>query len=105
MKSLTVLLLAAILAGCASAPAKPTPVRSIDNDVNRGSNAIQPITVDCRYAGSLSRELQAIIDQPMYYSDRWGPVFEAIEGSRTQEQRVKSAKAVIWTVRTQCKGF
>jgi PBP1b-binding outer membrane lipoprotein LpoB len=105
MKSVIVLVLAAILAGCASAPRQPAPVRTIGKEINRGGNPIQPINVDCRVASALSKELQEIINQPTYYSDRWASVFNAIEGADTHEQRVKSAKAVLWTVRTRCRGF
>jgi hypothetical protein len=105
MKNVIVLILAAILAGCASAPQKLAPIRTIGKEINRGGNPIQPINVDCRLASALSKELQEIIDQPTHYSDRWASVFNAIEGADTHEQRVKSAKAVLWTVRTRCRGF
>jgi hypothetical protein len=71
----------------------------------QGTNAIQPIYVDCRHGVTLSRELEEIVADLQQNPRRWQNTFAAIEGSQTPEQRLKSAKAVLWTIRTQCQGF
>jgi hypothetical protein len=95
MKSLAVIILTVAASGSFA-----TTVPS------QGTNSIQPIYVDCRHSTTLSRELEEIVADPQQTRNRrWWATFSAIEGSQTPEQRLKSAKAVLWTIRTQCHGF
>lgn len=96
MKSLAAILLAVTVSGCAASVPQS----------GQGTNAIQPIYVDCRHSVTMSRELEDIVANPQQTQHRrWWATFAAIEGSNTPEQRLKSAKAVLWTIRAQCHGF
>lgn len=95
MKYYVAIVLAVTVSGCSATVPQ-----------QQGTNAIQPIYVDCRHSVTMSRELEEIVADPQQTRNRrWWATFAAIEGSQTPEQRLKSAKAVLWTIRTQCQGF
>ena len=89
--------LAILLSGCASKAS--TIVYSASQ------NPIQPIYVDCTYASFISAELETIIANPYQNNPRWALKFSAVAGNDTPEQRMKSAKAILWSIRTNCPGF
>jgi uncharacterized lipoprotein YajG len=69
------------------------------------SHSIQPIRANCNYATSMSAELEQIIANPNSNNSRWASKFSAISGNNTPEQRTQSAKAILWSLRTNCIGF
>lgn len=87
------MLLSLTLVGCASAP--PTQITT---------NPISPVHVNCFYSAQMSAELEGIIANPANMSDRWEPSFSKLSGSTTIQQRVASAKTVLWSIRTRCPG-
>lgn len=66
---------------------------------------ITPITIDCKYAAMMSRDLEQIIAKPSVTNKQWDALFATIAGNQTDQQRVQSAKEVLWTIRTQCVGY
>jgi hypothetical protein len=86
-----------VLSGCASTV---QPTQSYSN-----VNAIQKVTLDCRFAGRMSQDLQFIISNPNEDAKNWAQTFNTISGSSTPQQRITSAKTVLWNIRTQCQGF
>lgn len=66
---------------------------------------ISPITVDCRYAIPMSNDLSKIIADPSNSNRAWDKLFATVLGSQTDQQRIQSAKVILWTIRTQCAGF
>lgn len=92
-----VLLLPMLLVGCASTV---QPTQSYNN-----TNPIQRVSVDCRYSARMSQDLQHIINNPGEDAKNWTSTFNTISGSSTAQQRVASAKTVLWNIRTQCQGF
>lgn len=66
---------------------------------------ITPITVDCKYAAAMSRDLEQIIAKPSITNRQWDALFATVSGNQTDQQRLQSAKVVLWTIRTQCVGY
>ena len=66
---------------------------------------IAPISVDCRYAAPMSADLEKIIADPSNSTRQWDKLFATIAGSQTDQQRISSAKVVLWSIRTNCPGF
>jgi hypothetical protein len=91
-KTILGLLTIASIVGCASAPSSP-------------SNPIAPIAIDCRYATSMSAELERVISNPSVSYTNWERTFANLSGYQTAQQRTSSAKTVLWTIRTRCPGF
>ncbi len=92
------LLLVSMLAGIAS-----TSVAQTKNAAS--ALAIQPMTVDCVQAASMSQELEAIIADPGKRNATWDPTLAWVGGALSPQQRLASAKTVLWNIRTQCRGF
>ncbi len=90
---LRVLLLSMSLVGCTSVPAPQAT-----------TNPISPIHVNCYYSMALSAELAQIIDNPNTMSSKWEHTFSKLSGYSTAQQKVSSAKSVLWTIRTRCPG-
>ena len=67
--------------------------------------AIQPMAVDCAQAASMSQELEAIIAEPGKRNATWDPTLSWVGGINSAQQRLASAKTVLWNIRTQCRGF
>ena len=86
-----VLLATIVLTGCASQPSVV-------------SNPIRPVHVNCYQAAQHSADLQQIIDNPSVSSGYWNNAFDQLSGRETHQQRVSSAKTVLWTIRTRCPG-
>ncbi len=86
-----------VLSGCASTV---QPTQSYGN-----VNPIQKVTVDCRFASRMSQDLQFIINNPGEDPKNWTQTFNTISGSTTHQQRIASAKTVLWNIRTQCQGY
>lgn len=84
-------LLLVSLVGCASQPT-----------VNY--NPISQIKIDCRQAVPMSADLQTIILNPNIDIKRWAGLFAGLSGYSTPDQKVSSAKTVLWTIRTSCPG-
>lgn len=66
---------------------------------------LQPITMDCAQAASMSQELEAIIAAPGKKNATWDPTLVWVGGINSPQQRQSSAKTVLWNIRTQCRGF
>jgi hypothetical protein len=66
---------------------------------------ITPITIDCKYAAVMSRDLEKIIANPSITNRQWDNLFATVSGNQTDQQRLQSAKVVLWTIRTQCVGY
>ena len=86
---------ALLLSGCATT----------ENLTSSPNLALSQMHVDCRYGSMMSADLERIIKNPQYEYPVWRRAFGDLAGHATLEQRVASAKAVLWTIRTQCKGF
>jgi len=84
------------LAGCA------TNSQNFASSPNLG---LSQMSVDCRFGPQMSADLERIIANPQYDYPVWRRAFGDIAGHATPEQRTASAKVVLWTIRTQCKGF
>lgn len=67
--------------------------------------AIQPMTIDCAQAASMSQELENIIAQPSKSNATWDSTLSWVGGIKSAQQRLASAKTVLWNIRTQCRGF
>lgn len=93
MKALTIALLA-----CGTAAAQ-TPTNGAS------AMGLQPITMDCAQAASMSQELEAIIANPAKKHAAWDPTLTWVGGVLTPQQRQSSAKTVLWNIRTQCRTF
>lgn len=66
---------------------------------------IVPVSVDCRYAAPMSADLEKIIIDPSTSTRQWDKLFATVAGSQTDQQRISSAKVVLWSIRTNCPGF
>lgn len=66
---------------------------------------ITPMTIDCRHAAAMSRDLEIIIANPSKSNRTWDELFATVAGNQTDQQRIQSAKTVLWTIRTQCVGY
>jgi hypothetical protein len=75
------------------------------NAVHAQTLPIAPISVDCRYAAAMSIDLEKIIANPSNSTRQWDQLFATIAGSQTNQQRISSAKAILWSIRTNCPGF
>ena len=75
------------------------------NSVYAQSLPIAPVSVDCRYAAAMSIDLEKIIANPSNSTRQWDNLFATIAGSQTNQQRISSAKVVLWSIRTNCQGF
>ena len=75
------------------------------NSVYAQSLPIAPVSVDCRYAAAMSTDLEKIIANPSNSTRQWDNLFATIAGSQTNQQRISSAKVVLWSIRTHCPGF
>jgi len=75
------------------------------NSVYAQSLPIAPVSVDCRYAAAMSMDLEKIIANPSNSTRQWDNLFATIAGSQTNQQRISSAKVVLWSIRTNCPGF
>jgi len=75
------------------------------NSVYAQSLPIAPVSVDCRYAAAMSTDLEKIIANPSNSTRQWDNLFATIAGSQTNQQRISSAKVVLWSIRTNCPGF
>jgi type IV pilus biogenesis protein CpaD/CtpE len=91
MKRILSVLAIANIVGCASAPPP--------------SNPIAKLSINCPQATQMSTELDYIIRNPNSNIGNWGATFASLNGFQTTEQRISSAKTVLWTIRTRCPGF
>jgi hypothetical protein len=73
----------------------------------QGSSApgLQQVTVDCAHASNMSGELEAIIAEPARTNTTWDSTLDWVGGVRSPQQRLASAKTLLWTIRTQCRGY
>lgn len=69
------------------------------------SLGIQPMAIDCAKAAAMSQELEAIIAEPGKRNATWDPTLSWVGGVNSTQQRLASAKTVLWNIRTQCRGF
>ena len=92
---------AIILAGCASQ--QPQYTRYVAQ--SSPNQPIRSIGVDCRYAPNYYGELESIIANPLKSDTMWEETFATVHGTNTPQQRMASAKTVLWSVRTQCPGY
>ena len=88
-----------VLAGCSTAPPQRQP------DIANTTQGISTIRVDCRYATQMNNELEYVIANPTKPNDAWDYTLGWVSGVSTPQQRYNSAKTVLWTVRTQCRGY
>lgn len=86
----TLVLALACSAGIAAAQSTPAP---------------QPITVDCRYALQMQTDLEQIIARPTASNSVWDKTLSWVGGTGSPQQRLASAKTMLWTIRTQCRGY
>lgn len=91
----TILILCGLLAGCASAP---SPTANLQNPINR-------VNVNCGFAAKMSQDLARIIENPNADYPEWRQSFASLSGYSTVQQRVSSAKTILWSIRTNCPGF
>ena len=82
----------ASIVGCASAP-------------QSNNNPIAPININCSQSAQMSAELENIIRNPHSNIGNWDRVFASLSGHQTAQQRISSAKNVLWTIRTRCPGY
>jgi hypothetical protein len=82
------------LVGCASPQLPPEAPRPM-----------APLAVDCGYSAQMAGDLESIIQQPANKNDMWDTTLARVNGIATPQQRLTSAKTVLWTVRSQCPGF
>lgn len=87
-------LVTALLTGCSST----------SHNVVTG-NPLGPINVNCGYSRPMSLDLQHVIADPKTKSIYWENTFEQLSGNRNSEDRISSAKTILWTIRTRCPGF
>lgn len=80
-------------------------ILTLINSVYAQSLPIAPVSVDCRYAAAMSSDLEKIIANPSNSTRQWDNLFATIAGSQTNQQRISSAKVVLWSIRTNCPGF
>ena len=80
-------------------------ILTLINSVYAQSLPIAPVSVDCRYAAAMSTDLEKIIANPSNSTRQWDNLFATIAGSQTNQQRISSAKVVLWSIRTNCPGF
>ena len=78
--------------GCASAP-------------QSNNNPIAPININCSKSVQMSAELEHIIRNPNSNIGNWDRVFASLSGHQSAQQRISSAKTVLWTIRTRCPGY
>ena len=94
MKLLALSVVCASMVGCASAPATtasaPTP---------------RAVNVDCRYAPQMLNDLENIIAQPSASNAVWDKTLGWVGGVGSPQQRLASAKTMLWNIRTQCRGY
>lgn len=86
---------ALMLSGCATT----------ENFVSSPNLALSTMHVDCRYGAMMTADLERIIANPQFEYPVWRRAFSDVAGHATPDQRQASAKVVLWTIRTQCKGF
>jgi hypothetical protein len=79
--------------------------KTTENLTSSPNLALGQMHVDCRYGSMMTADLERIIANPQYEYPVWRRAFSDLAGHATPDQRVASAKAVLWTIRTQCKGF
>lgn len=87
-----ILLATIVLSGCAS------------NSQPVASNPMHPIHLNCNNAHQYSADLQQVISNPNVSSGYWNNAFDKLSGRETHQQRIASAKTVLWTIRTRCPG-
>jgi hypothetical protein len=75
------------------------------NSVYAQTLPIAPVSVDCRYAAPMSIDLEKIIANPSNSTRHWDNLFATIAGNQTAQQRISSAKVILWSIRTNCPGF
>ena len=78
---------------------------TLTNSVYAQTLPIAPISVDCRYSAPMATDLEKIIADPSNSTRQWDKLFATIAGSQTDQQRISSAKVVLWSIRTNCPGF
>lgn len=91
MKRILIVLAVISIVGCASAP--------------QSNNPIAPINVNCSQSVKMSAELEHIIRNPNANIGNWDRVFASLSGHQSAQQRISSAKTVLWTIRTRCPGY
>lgn len=90
----TILILCGLLTGCASS----TPVTSVQQPIS-------PVQVHCAWAGRMSHDLEKVIQYPNAEYLEWRQSFASLSGYSTAQQRVSSAKTILWSIRTNCRGY
>lgn len=69
------------------------------------NNPIVHVKVVCSQAAQSSAELEYIIRNPNFMVlGNWARTFSTLSGYQTAEQRISSAKTVLWTIRSRCPG-
>jgi len=66
---------------------------------------IQQVRVNCAKAGQISNEMMRVIENPNVSVLEWESSFAALSGHQTAPQRVSSAKTILWSIRTNCRGY
>ncbi len=82
-----------VLTGCSSVPTGYSP------------QPISTVQTDCRFASRMSADLETVIQNPHRDYPEWHRAFSALSGFGTAQQRTASAKTVLWSIRTNCRGF
>lgn len=69
------------------------------------NNPIVHVRVVCSQAAQSSAELEHIIRNPNFMMlGNWTRTFSTLSGYQTAQQRILSAKTVLWTIRSRCPG-
>ncbi len=90
----TILILCGLLTGCASS-----------SHVARVEQPISPVQVNCAWAGKMSSDLTRVIEYPNVDYPLWRASFANLSGYQTAQQRTSSAKTILWSIRTNCRGY
>lgn len=78
---------------------------TFDAPVASSAPGLQSVAVDCAQASGMSGELEAIIANPAKTNATWDSTLGWVGGVQTPQHRLASAKTLLWTIRTQCRGF
>jgi len=88
------LVLCGLLTGCATS-----------SSVTTAEQPINKIHINCAYAGKMSHDLEQIIRNPGIEYPEWRTSFAGLSGYQTSQQRLSSAKTILWSIRTNCRGY
>lgn len=78
---------------------------TFDAPVASSAPGLQPVAVDCAHASRMMGELEAIAAEPAKSNATWDSTLGWVGGVQNPQQRLASAKTMLWTIRTQCRVY